>query len=239
MTNEELKDLIDGLNQNVKMDRFLLRPIGGNVEFAYVWEEDPSSTQGSYLSAVKFYFIRDNEGKYVGAVNVLENSISGKVCGLHLFTLEEHRRQGFMKNALQDHILPHLMRDGSVSLWTTTNDDYSTPDAKILLENVGFKDVGKHPKNSKITIYEFRRENLKNEFKEDGIHDRILSDEVLEQLKTMAMVANNLLTYVGECLSQAYGESGKIGQLSYDLCNAEELIDNVHWAKKNHSCHQQ
>jgi hypothetical protein len=175
----------------------------------------------------------------VGAVNVLENSISGKVCGLHLFTLEEHRRQGFMKNALQDHILPHLMRDGSVSLWTTTNDDYSTPDAKILLEKVGFKDVGKNPKNSKITLYEFRRENLKCEFKEDEVHDRILSDEVLEQLKTMARVANNLLTYVGECLSQTYGESGKIGQLSYDLCNAEELIDNVHWAKKNHSCHKQ
>jgi hypothetical protein len=106
MTNEYLKSLIDKLNENKTDGLIQLRPLSSTVDFAKVWKEKPNPLDKIFYpdGPYKFYFIKNLEGLYVGAVLDMWSD-------LHSFVDSKHRGQGYLTKAMKETILFHLFQD--------------------------------------------------------------------------------------------------------------------------------
>lgn len=106
MTNEYLKSLIGKLNKNKTDGLIHLRPLSSTVDFAKVWTEKPKPLDKVFYpdGPYKFYFIKNPEGLYVGAVLDMWSD-------LHSFVDIKHRGQGHLTKAMKETILFHLFQD--------------------------------------------------------------------------------------------------------------------------------
>ena len=127
MTNDDLKKIIDSVNDGSASDRIFMRPLLNNVKIARVWTKYPDGkacNEGSY----PFYFVFSDLGKCIAAISDLGDS------DLHVYTLNAYRRQGLMCRALKDVVLPHLHSIGRA----TQRTQFNKPASRRLLEKLGF-----------------------------------------------------------------------------------------------------
>lgn len=104
MTDDTIENLIDSLNDKQTNELIFLSELSGNVLYARVWLHDPKGgigNEGSY----PFYFIRDDECTYVGAVLDM-------VSDLHIFVKEKYRKRGHLSQAMNQVVFPYLFQQG-------------------------------------------------------------------------------------------------------------------------------
>ena len=104
MTNEDIEKLIDSINNEAANDSIFLSVLSQTVDFAKVWTKLPEENIGNE-SSYPFYFIKSEEGNYVGAVSDMGND-------LHVYVKTEHRKKGYLSRAISEVILPHLFQVG-------------------------------------------------------------------------------------------------------------------------------
>ncbi len=125
MTNQYLNSLIRKLNKKQLNKYIQLRPLSDTVDFAKIWRRKPSPrhkrTHGD--GPLHYYFIKDQEGNYVGIVHDMQTD-------LHWFVLRKYRGKGYLTNALKEVILPHLFQDRKEQLITI--DEYHTGEKYFL-----------------------------------------------------------------------------------------------------------
>jgi len=130
MTHESILSLIDQAQSGAAVDRIFIRPLADNVDFALVWEAEPAGHSANE-SSYRFYFVRDESGKYVGAVEDLVGDI-------HAVMTEGHRRKGIMTRALIDVVLPHIFSQDR----TVQRTRICSPEGRRLALKVGFRETG-------------------------------------------------------------------------------------------------
>lgn len=130
MTHESILALVDVLNAGTASDRIFLRRLTAQVDFAWVWEQEPtgrSANEGSLW----FYFVREANGRYVGAVEDLGGDI-------HAVMHEAFRRRGIMTVAMRDVVLPHIFSGGKTEQHTRI----CSPEGRALATKLGFQPTG-------------------------------------------------------------------------------------------------
>jgi len=104
MTHDSILALVDAVNAGTATDRIFLRPLSPQVDFARVWESEPSG-RAANEGSLRVYFVRDQAGTCVGAIEDLGHDI-------HAVTGPAFRQLGFMKRALGEVVLPHIVSTG-------------------------------------------------------------------------------------------------------------------------------
>jgi|GEM_PF-2867901 hypothetical protein len=190
MRNEDIEKLINQLNLFDQDDDFKIYKfkISSTVEVAKVWSI-------GIPSPLQFFLIKNNS-YYVGAVNVLSND-------LHWYILKEHRKKGYLTNALKEYILPYLfeIRKVEVQKIMITNrnseDDYIS--SLSVAKKIGFHSIGTD--SFELRKGDFQYSFSKNTFSFDGLDEiecKKLTDELdaisirLEQINTQVEYAFGL-----------------------------------------------
>jgi hypothetical protein len=103
MTNKEISKYINRLNLKKGSETIFCREISDNVIIAKVWPKQPklSDSINGNFSSYNFFFIRNDFGKYIGAVLDMYSD-------LHWFISPKFRKQGFLTNAMKQSILPYI-----------------------------------------------------------------------------------------------------------------------------------
>lgn len=130
MTHESILALVDAVNSGTAFNRIFLRPLTVEVDFAWVWEGEPtgtSSDEGSY----SFYFVRDTNGHCIGAIDDLGGDI-------HAVMKAEHRRRGVMSRLMRTVVLPHIFTRGR----TVQPTQFSSYEGRALALKLGFRMTG-------------------------------------------------------------------------------------------------
>jgi hypothetical protein len=102
MRRQEILSYLAKLNNGKAEDTIFKRAIGPYVELARVWSISRGRPSG-YVG--EFFFIKNHDGVYVGAVYDMQQD-------LHWFVLKRHRKQGHLTKALRTVILPYLFSSG-------------------------------------------------------------------------------------------------------------------------------
>lgn len=103
MKIETIEFLIESLNNGSASDYIFLSDLHPNVKSAKVWMNLPG-LENSFDKGKpsNFYFIRNDENKYIGAVYDMG-------WDLHWYIKPEHRNRKHLKNALMEVILPNIL----------------------------------------------------------------------------------------------------------------------------------
>ncbi len=130
MTHESILSLVDALNAGTAHDRIFLRPLTAQVDFAWVWEQEPTG-RAANEGGLRFYFVREANGHYVGAVEDLGGDI-------HAVVHEAFRRRGIMTAAMRDVVLPHIFSGEKTEQHTRI----CSPEGRALATKLGFRPTG-------------------------------------------------------------------------------------------------
>lgn len=105
MHQNTIKNIINRLNNNKAGETIFLRPLSTSVSLGKVWIKKPHP-KGEILSPDgpdTFYFIKDDNGRFVGSVYDMYSD-------LHWYVLPKHRKMGYLSKSLKDAILPHIFQ---------------------------------------------------------------------------------------------------------------------------------
>lgn len=106
MTVKTISALIRRLNNKKTNGQIFLRPLLKEVDYAKVWSKRPTPTSTIAWSdddPFQFYFIKNADGVYVGAVFDMRND-------LHWYVLPKFRKQGHLIRNLKSVIIPHILQ---------------------------------------------------------------------------------------------------------------------------------
>lgn len=115
MTDKQIQTIIDHFNRSSKKTIIISQPIGYNVEYGFVWTDVDHYKLGD-VSPYKFYFIKNDKNKCIGAILDMKTD-------LHWYVSPKSRKKGFLTNALRDSILPHLSRSKPMQRVTIDEND--------------------------------------------------------------------------------------------------------------------
>lgn len=103
MKNETIEKLINSLNNEDTTEIIFKRSIGGNVEYAYVWNNVPSIDDAidDKFEPYTFFLIKNDESKYAAAVLYMGED-------LHWFVLPDQRKKALLTTAMQEYIISYL-----------------------------------------------------------------------------------------------------------------------------------
>jgi hypothetical protein len=142
MTDEDIEQLIDALNRGEMREYVFRTCLSSNVDFAKVWCRDPVGgimNEGSY----DFFFIKNENGKYIGAVSDMHND-------LHAFVKKLSRKRGYLKKAMDEIILPKLYQSGRKKQ-RVTFEDPSMGD--YCVKHLGFTLTGSFEAEKDLSVY--------------------------------------------------------------------------------------
>lgn len=203
MSNKSIEAIIDRLNSGDCKNIFL-QQISEDVEYGIAWHKvnQIHPIKGNYQRELRdlFYFIKDEKHSYVGAVLIMV-----KLDDLHAFVKKEHRRQGYLSNAMTRVILPHLLRKKERQRITIDNDWLSEKKYNISKKSalrIGFKVISDNEffitigdieldKEVQVQKYGMKKERmleLSEKMKEISIEIRKIEDEFEMKLGKMDLL---------------------------------------------------
>jgi len=131
MTNEQLDELIDTMNNGGFADLIFSKQISDTVTYARCWSGIPDEKIACITGHEMYFVIAD--GKYVATVQDGGSD-------LHLFVKEEHRRHGYLCRAMNTVILHHLFEKDSREVQRLT---FESPTVKeYCMRRMGFRSTG-------------------------------------------------------------------------------------------------
>ena len=103
MKNETIEKLINSLNNEDTTETIFKRSIGGNVEYAYVWNTIPTMDDqiDNNYEPYTFFLIKNKEHKYAAAVLYMGSD-------LHWYVLPDQRKKALLTTAMQEYIISYL-----------------------------------------------------------------------------------------------------------------------------------
>jgi hypothetical protein len=220
MREEDIEKYIYLLNDGGDPELIFIKQIGENVEVAKIWLKEPNMSDniiGNFYPE-RFFFIKNKDGKYVGAVLDMFSD-------LHWFILKEHRKQGFLIKALSKVILPYLFyeRDKqSLSININQIGEENYLNSKAIALKLGFKSTDK---------FDSEFELLKSEF--DWQHEELVetSDRITEErmniLRKRAFYAFKILQRISDELMMTYDDDNELSEIASEVRNYTWKIEDL------------
>lgn len=223
MTEEEIKTYIERLNSKNAGESIFLRQISHNVEVARVWEKEPILDNDMTIGtpSYRFFFIKNPNGKYVGAVLDMSRD-------LHVFVLDEERKKGFLSNALRESILPYLFYDEDTErevqriTLTHGNGKLSYKNSKKVAERLGFK-----PIDETELIFELEREKFDWKYENLNEINGNISKERSIELRKRIIFAYRQLYKISDELLMAYGTDKQLRQVANEISYFNSKIEDL------------
>ncbi|QCR24569.1 hypothetical protein [Pontibacter sp. SGAir0037] len=211
MSDETLEELIQQLNANDSKELIFIRPLAPAVDMAKIWTKDsrpPIKTIFPDRENV-FYFFKNPENKYIGAVFDMKND-------LHWYVLPAYRRQGYLTRNLNEVILPCLLRSREEVRISIAAGPFAEQSEKVAL-SVGFtklKDFGEHTRYVlKAKDLKQRHVKLEESMPMPQIRYVELKNQIEDIARSLKIIKSELEMYSGTSISH-YEE---LEDLSYAL----------------------
>lgn len=244
MSNEEIEQLLESLNNHQHQNNIFLKSISSKVDLGFVWTEvtelnyrifdDPKKRDKAYYPIKTYfrtyspiYFIKDVEGEvgqYVAAVFDMKHD-------LHSFVMESFRKQGHLTRALKEVILPHLFLSRKEQRSSIDGSQLEEVDAinseKVTLK-VGFKRI-EGLENAKVKEYLLLKKQVQK-FVEFPNHHTI-SKERLEILRERLQFLTTSMDMLRCEFEAGIGKSAKLDALKVKL--TPDNLEDLWWEFRN------
>ncbi len=226
MTGEKIKEYIERLNTENTSETIFIRKISDSVDVAKVWDKEPElNNDRSIISpSYRFFFIRNKDDKYVGAVLDMSSN-------LHWYVLEEERKKGYLTKALKESIIPYIFYD-----------DYYLPREcqRITIERnervINYKNsrrvaisLGFNPTNEdetefelKKTDFDWRNENLQEK-------NRKISSKRFLELRNRLTFSYRQLLKISDELLMSYDDDKDLRELAREVYSYNAKIEDIEW----------
>jgi hypothetical protein len=229
MTDNQIKGFINKLNKGNASDNIFLRSLSQSVDFGFAWHslKNTYTKQITMFGPDKFYFIKNEAGMYVAAVNDGGND-------LHWLVASKYRGKGYLSKALKETIVPHIFQNSEkieqrITVSRNAIGDKNYAASTKLAKSLGFIEYG-----SDLAITEFIVS--KNLFKGITVdsNEGVMSDERIKLLKYRANeIAKSLLKIESE-LEITLGHSNLLNEMkaiSGSVMKAKDIIHDLQWYK--------
>lgn len=231
MTDKFIKSLIDKLNQNKASESIFLKPLTTKVDFAIVWhsEKDIPSNNIKLIGPDKFYFIKDDSGIYVAAVNYGGGD-------LHWLVLPKYRGLGHLTTALKETILPHIFQSNKKEEQRITVNRNAIGDKNYLASTKVAKSLGFIEQQNNSGKAEFIiSKTLFKHVSFDSLNTNNMSDERINILKDRAYEISKNLHKIESELELYLGHSDimeELNEITHSVSRASNIIHDLQWNKK-------
>lgn len=221
MTVKEIRKYIDRLNNGKGQESIFTRSIGENVEVAKVWSKQPREDDDNLnrSCSYRFFFIKDELNKYVGAVLDMTND-------LHWYVVPGSRKKGLLTKALKESILPYLFYDDR-EIQRITIDEYAIGEknylnSKGVAMKLGFKSVNCIESEFELANEDFdwSSENLKEV---NSPMDNIR----FEELRKRANYASRILSKISDELLMAFDDDDDLEEIAKEVWRYTWKIEDI------------
>ncbi len=228
MTDKNLQEFIDRLNNSQFKDTILLRQISEYVFISKVRQEkndlknDPKFSSTHY----DFFFIKNENDVFIGAV---ENRYSD----LHWYVTPKNRKKGYLVSALKNAILPYIFYDDNkdkeaqrITITKSLIGEFNYNNSKNVALKLGFKPTNKEESEFLLTrdSFDWSEENL------NEINTNLNEDKLNEFNRRISYIYQDFESITHE-LQMAYGDIDELEglkklskKLRYSMMTIEDII---------------
>ncbi|XLS29203.1 hypothetical protein ACJD0Z_18650 [Flavobacteriaceae bacterium M23B6Z8] len=206
MKEEEIKSYLDRLNYDNFEETIFLRPLNKYVDLARLWNNEPK-LEDPFEHAVpsyKFFFIKNENEKFVGAVLDMERN-------LHWYILEEERKKGYLTKSLKETILPYLfyIREKQRITIESSSGELNYMNSRKVAESVGFV-----PTNETETEFELDKKAF--DWSNENLNEQngTISKSRLEELRKRIVLSSKELLRVSDELLMTYDDDKQLRELA-------------------------
>lgn len=231
MRGEEIKMYIQRLNKGCFAETIFLRRISRFVDFAIVWEKEPelNDIMNANIPSDRFFFIKNEKGKYVGAVLDMMRD-------LHWYILEEDRKQGYLTKSLREAIIPYLFYEKKESYKRDVQritiefgiGEINYKNSKKVAESIGFISI-----NDGETEFELNKDDFDWQYEDLEEKNGTISTLRFEDLKKRLILSYRQLIKISDELLITYGDDKDLREAANELRYFNSKIDDIEWKYKN------
>lgn len=226
MQEREIRKYIDRLNNRKAGESIFTRQISKTVDVAKVWTEQPKMTDkiiGNF-SSYRFFFIKNELNKYVGAVLDMYHD-------LHWYVVPKNRKKGYLTTALKESILPYLFYDERQRQRITIEEGVIGEKNYLNSKRVAFK-LGFKVINEIETEFELKHSdfNWDNENIEE-INSNINSGR-FEELRKRAFYAYKTLYKISDELLMTVNDDKELKEVADEVKKYTWKIEDLEWENK-------
>lgn len=229
MRTKQFQSLLNRLNKKDKHKDIFLSPLSKDVDYGKYWDKLPNQTtpptsgDGPY----SFYFIKNEDGKYISVVLDMHHD-------LHWYVSQKHRKRGSLTNAMKLTIIPDLACRRK-SQWISIDPQMLTEEeveaSKSVAINLGFvfKDSG-----DKGFMYEL---DLRGQKKRSGKYKhKGMEEERIEELTKKINYLSRSLWLIETEVTAAFGNSAyseKLINLVDEIKRHTYRLEDIYYDFKN------
>ena len=226
MTEREIRKYIDRLNNGKSNELIFTRQISENVDVAKVWAKQPKMSDsiiGGFYS-YRFFFIKDEENKYIGAVLDMYRD-------LHWYIVPKSRKNGYLTTSLKESILPYLFYDErenqKITIQKNSIGEENYLNSKSVALRLGFKAINEEETEFELKESDFNweSENLKE------INSEITSER-FETLKKRVFYAFKTLYKISDELLMTVNNDLELKEVANEVRKYTWKIEEIEWENK-------
>lgn len=226
MTIREIRKYINRLNSGKSKDLIFVRPISKYVDFAKVWDKQPNIKDNvdTSIDSYNFFFLRNEQNKYVGAVQDGGND-------LHWYVVPQSRKQGYLTRALKESILPYIftrVRDSQrITIEKNSIGENNYINSKKVAYNLGFK-----AKNEEETEFYLTKPEFNWGYNNINEKNTNISSERFDELRKRAFYASKILLKISDELLMSLDDDKELKKLASEVGYYKDKIDDLEWGMK-------
>ena len=226
MTERDIRKYIDRLNNGKSNESIFIRQISANVDVAKVWSKQPKMTDNiiGNFGSYRFFFIKDEENKYVGAVLDMYQD-------LHWYIVPRSRKNGYLTTSLKQAILPYLFYDEReiqrITIEKNSIGEKNYLNSKSVAHKLGFKAINEDETEFELKKSDFNweNENLK-EINSDIVPERF------EELRKRAFYAYKTLYKISDELLMTVNDDKELKEVADEVRKYTWKIEDIEWENK-------
>lgn len=238
MTNDDIQEFIDRLNNSQYQDTILLRQISEFVYLSKVRQKkvDINNEPKFSLTYYDFFFIKNENNEFIGAVE-------DRYSDLHWYITPKYRKKGYLVKALKNAIFPYIFYDEDkdldnqrITITESQIGEINYANSRKVALSLGFKPTNKEESEFRLNRSDFDWSDEKlNEIDTD------LNDAKLDEFRKRLSFIYQDFELITQELQMAYGNKYEIEtliELSKKICYSKATIEDVIWEnnEKNNVC---
>jgi hypothetical protein len=222
MTNTEIAKYIRKLNSGTGKETIFTRPLSKNIVLGKVWTKPSKPTEEivGNSSPYTFFFIKSDNGEYIGAVLDMGND-------LHWFISPPFRKKGYLTKALKTTILPYLFYERNeqrISIDVCQIGERNYRSSKRVAELLGFKKV-ESEREEKFYLLSKTDFDWTNEIIEE--ENTKIGRERIDVLRKRTFYATKLLWMVQNELEMSYGDCNELNEVVSEAISYTWKIEDL------------
>ncbi len=224
MTNKDLEDLINKMNNHEDSHLIFPKKLNENVEVAIVWPEEPKLKEVSIDTGSHRCFFIKNPEKYIGIISDMGND-------LHTYMSPEYRKQGYMTKALEESVLPYIFEEleREEQILTTSlpnTDQESFNSINNIAKKLGFTTVSD---NSKSKTFILHRNNFDFTKRKITKSNYPMDEERMNQLRKEVFLAYRMLHKISDELLMKFDDDRDLSDTVKLVRRYTQKIDNLYF----------